>query len=135
MRIIVPPITRPILLSDYAPELVRDNGEPITVYVWVNPPRRVLREFSDLNSEVRAIQEMADSADQEELSTRVARVSGAISEWYAALWSQHRDTLTHWTADEVRELSASDADPALYDWLCARSWEAIRDYRAGQKKT
>ena len=50
MKIIVPPITRPVRLTDYAPELVREGGEPITVWVWVNPPARMIDEMQALRA-------------------------------------------------------------------------------------
>lgn len=132
MRIIVPPITRPIPLTDYAPELVRDDGAPVTVWAWVNPPARLIREMLALQERSRVVREQLAAGVQD--GAEIADIADAVAAWYAAIWSQHTDPATHWTAAEVRELTASETDPGLDAWLKSRTWDAIAEHRTAQKK-
>jgi len=128
MNLLIPKITRPVPLTDYAPELVAapvTEGaatEPITVHVWVNPPRALLDEYWNA---VEAAQKAVAGAGE---------WNGFFADWYAQLWSQHPDSATHWTAQAVKTLAASDTDPALYVWLVQKSHELIAAHRRGEKK-
>lgn len=114
MKIIVPQIVRPIALTDYAPELRDETGAAITVWVWVNPP---IAWISRLNAALTDAQ------------------AERLDAMYAEAWSQHPDPATHWSAEDVRELMASETDPALFIWLARRTRDAIDAHRAGEKKT
>ena len=50
MQFAIPKIVRPIRLTEYAAEFVQ-GGSPVTVWVWVNPPRDRMREFLALFAE------------------------------------------------------------------------------------
>ena len=76
MHIIVPPITRPIRLTDYAPELVREDGEPVTVWAWVNPPARMIDEMQALRERSKTV--------RDQLAALKQRVLGAAGEGSAA---------------------------------------------------
>lgn len=133
MHIIVPPITRPIRLTDYAPELVREDGEPVTVWAWVNPPARMIDEMQALRERSKTVRDQL-AAGAADLQGEIGAISEAVSAWYAAIWSQHADPATHWTAADVLALDASETDPGLGGWLKTRTWEAIAAHRSAQKK-
>lgn len=114
MKIIVPPLVRPIYLTDYAPELKDESGAPVVVWVWVNPP---VAWIARLNAG---------------LTDRQSGVN--LDEMYAEAWSQHADPATHWSAEDVRALIAHETDPALFVWLARRTREEIEAHRAGEKK-
>ena len=124
MRIQIPPIIREIPLGDYAPELA---GQALQV--WVNPPARVLDEYERLRERFAALK--VDESGAAELAGLLAEAAA----WFAAIWSAGPDAARHWTAEDVAALDANETDPALGAWLRARTWEAIRDHRRGQKKT
>lgn len=137
MRIPVPPIVRPIPLTDYAPELVTEAGAPVTVWAWVNPPARRIEDFNDLREQIADLKDGLPKAAPDAIpamSADMRTASDAVTAWYAEIWSQHADPATHWTPAEVAALAASDTDPALGRWLFQRTWDAIADHRAGEKK-
>ena len=134
MKIIVPPITRPVRLTDYAPEMVRDDGEPITVWVWVNPPARMIDEMQALRARSVVVRDQLQTIPASDLAPEIKAISADVSRWYAAIWSQHADPATHWTAEDVLALDGSETDPALGGWLKGRTWDAINAHRSAQKK-
>lgn len=138
MRIIVPPITRPISLTDYVAELVNEDKTPVTVYVWVNPPRELRNQLASLlaqTKELRARLEKAGGKDDlGAIGQEMVQVSDGIFAFYAAIWSKHPNTATHWALDDVRALAGNDTDPGLFDWLTTRTWETINAYQSGEKK-
>ena len=76
---------------------------------------------------------------EEELSAVGLEFDGLMTSlhaWYAELWSQHADAMTHWTVDDVAELvrACQEHDPAFWSWLQDRSFQAIQDHRDGIKK-
>jgi hypothetical protein len=104
MKITIPKIIKDVPLADYAPTLA-----PAVVKVWVNPTRDMLQKFTEL------------PADDE-----------AVLAWYADLLSQDSDPATHWTAEELQQLS--DADPAIWQWLAAQCWDALGAHREALQK-
>jgi len=134
MDIVIPRLTAPVSLSDYAPEF-----EGVTVYVWINPPRDAMKNYFALSDEHKStldtINDPATSgADLKKAITQLAKISDGIIAWWVELWSQHRDPETHWTVDGVTALINSDTDPALYGWLCGQSLNFITEHRAKSKK-
>jgi hypothetical protein len=145
MQINVVPIVRPIPLREYAPEY-----EAITVWCRVNPSRATLDQFTQLQEEMRCIEQ-----DQQELEAQLQQTPlepqalqallGPLVEqmrhnsqqtfgWYAVLWSEGKDPATHWTAEGVQALASNQDEPALWLWLCQRSWDLINEHRATRKK-
>lgn len=110
MKITIPPIVRPIQLSDYVAEL-----SPGVVQVWVNPPRDVIDQYNPI------------------LESKTGTET-KIAEWYAAIWSKGPDVALHWTPAEVIALSQMDTDPAFLRWLLVQTWALINDHRALSKK-
>lgn len=110
MKLNVPEIKHAIQLADYAAEF----GEE-TIDVRVNPPRGLLVEWDALMQRARNGEKSAEIAD---------RINAILAE----LWS--------WQPEEVAELAAGtlETDPALFGWLIGKTFEAIRDHRAGIKK-
>ncbi len=64
MKVNIPKVTRPIRLSDYAPEF----GEQV-IEMWVNPPRKLRLAFADITDRARAerVQIAALAADEDAL--------------------------------------------------------------------
>lgn len=138
MKILVPPIVRPVDLAAYAPEIKRDDGGAVLVYVWVNPPVRVLDEYDAIRAEIdtnsAALAESASDAERvAQVGQRISATGQRLADWYSRLWSQGPDG-THWTAADVRDLGTSDTDPALYPWLRNESWRLIREHRELSRK-
>lgn len=134
MKINLPRITRALALTDYAPEMVDAEGKPLTVHVWVNPPRAMMREHTELTLNAIELREALGKPEQaaEAVATRVAQAGNALAGWYAEAWSQHTDAATHWTMEEVLALGAEE--PALYRWLTRRTIELIDAQRDAAKK-
>lgn len=137
MKFIIPPVLRVVELSEYHPDFEKGtDGAPVRVHVWVNPTAELLREYDDLAARrIKCSDEVAKTDDQQKLMTLAAEyvaVGNGLGEWYAKLWSRHADATTHWTGDDVLDMSA--ADPALYGWLTRHTWELIGEHRTAQKK-
>ena len=54
MKIDIPKVVRPLVLSDYAEGFGVDpkTGEDVPMWVWVNPPLAVLREHDGTHAEI-----------------------------------------------------------------------------------
>lgn len=147
MQITISKIVRPINLEDYAPELVRVDGKPLLVWVWVNPTRdmmdrrrRQLQVGSDAYKALGQAMEGQEggrvlSTDERTQILTDLHVTGTeMAAWFAEIWSQHADVGTHWTVDEVLGLGLSETDPGLYPWLQRRTLREISDHRSAEKK-
>lgn len=144
MRIQIPPILRPVYLTDYAPQCVDPaTGQSIVVWVWVNPPRQMLVDHDALIDQLGQLRTRIHPGDAGAVATgealqagivEVQRLTTALAEWCAQLWSMHADIATHWSAEDVRALMDSDTDPALYPWLKRRTLAAIMAHRADIEK-
>jgi hypothetical protein len=141
MPITIRPITHPLPLDAYDADLEITSAEGVvkTVHVWVNPPRAVLEAHTALRERARAAYASLEAAgnDPEQLKAvgaELVAVGGLMADWYARLWSQHPDPATHWTADEVRELGASETDPGLYAWLTNQAVGLVNAHRERAKK-
>jgi len=143
MNFKIPKIIRPITLTDYAPEMVHDDGpdagKPSAVYVWVNPPALLLTRHGELRAQAsRANKQLTTAASDKAALSAVAQelssVGGGLAPLYAELWSQHADAQTHWTTQDVLDLANNEANPALFGWLTSRTIMAISDHRAGLRK-
>ena len=121
MKIDIPRVTVALDLGAYAPTLA---GQ--TVQIWVNPTRAFLRQRSEAFALLNANEETTAEA-------RMAQFNDALLTWFAALWSQHPDTATHWTADELRTLD--EQDPALLVWLINESNARLKGHREAEKKS
>mgnify|MGYP001374648796 CR=1 FL=1 len=131
--IIIPPIVRPIALSDYAPEL--GDGQ---VWVRVNPTRDVLAAYNDLLRRKERIESAGKTAaigsETDSLIGQATALGNDFADWYSAIWSQGSDPQWHITPDGVRALATHETDPGFYQWLTRRTWEAINEHRSGIKK-
>jgi len=136
MKYNIPKIVRPVALTEFAPELIHDDGSPAVVQVWVNPPTARMTHYYDLSREGTAAIVLLKAAEGDKAAAvaEINRVGGELSALFAELWSQHADPATHWTAEEVSALANSDANPALYGWLTGRTIAAIGEYRSRLRK-
>lgn len=143
MRIEIPPITRPIYLADYAPQLVDASGKSLVVQVWVNPPRQMLLDHDGFIEQLNQLRAKIAPGDAGALptgealqaaTTEVQRLTAALMAWCAKIWSQHADPATHWSEADVRALMDSDTDPALYPWLKRRTLAAMFAHRNDVEK-
>ena len=116
MKIDLRPILKPLALAEYDARM-----ESAVVEVWVNPSRAFLSERDKL---IAGLKDNDGDFGQFNLS---------MFAWYAELWSQSTDEESHWTIDEVREVS--DADPALFNWLVRTSSQMLNEHRAQEKKS
>jgi hypothetical protein len=138
MKINIKKIIRPLDLGEKAKEY---SGQMIQV--WVNPTLEALKErdvlFLKYAEKQKALNE-AEKAKSENITQLIADFNAWIdgefsdknNEWFARLWSQDENTLTHWAMSEINDLRS--LDPALLDWMKSISVEMIRDYRAQEKK-
>jgi len=137
----IPRITREIHLSDYQPEYVDEQGNPVTLHIWVNPPRSVMDGWRDIQRgwiELVAEGQKSPSDDEtilEARGNRVIELNHRLCDWFAQVWSQKPGAET-WTQEEVNNLIAhfSDSDPMAWDWIRDKTLEAIRQYRELKRK-
>lgn len=141
MKLNLPKIVRPIPLADYAPEMEfqEDGKTPAVVWAWVNPPaalmarqRELQRQAQEGAQRIRAAG--ANQAAITEIGLGLVGVGNETAAVFAELWSQHTDQDTHWTAEEVKAVAGSEANPALYGWLVRRTIDLINGYRSGLRK-
>lgn len=141
MRLKLPKIVRPIGLGDYAPEMKfqEDGKTPAVVHVWINPPAALLARHGELRRRAEAANKRlgppAPNDDElKYLAAELSEVGRSLAELYAELWSQGAEPATHWTAEDVLQLSANDANPDLFGWLTNRTVLLINEYRTGLRK-
>lgn len=129
MKIDIHPILRVIELSDYD-----ERMKPGQVFVWVNPTRAFLDVRARLMADLAIKDIKAESAENVELATaRFTVFNSQMMAWYAELWSQSADAESHWTVEEIEQLSA--VDPAFFNWLVRESAHVMREHRTGEKKS
>ena len=136
MEIKIPKIRVPLELSEYSPEL-----EGHTLYVWVNPPRRLKEDYFqaslNLGDTLQVVQKPGDFNWIQKLvkGKQRERSSKKIVRWYAGLWSETEDggsyngrDIEHF-AEEIIE-----SDPALWAFLCNKTWTMINEFLSAAKK-
>lgn len=131
MRIDIPKIVKPIKLSEYAEEF----GDEV-IYVWVNPPRRMLMDIAEWAYEAERIRErMRQGEAQDGDMEKLAEIARQIERWHAEIWSCGPEE-KRWTADEIEILieNSMDTDPNLWKWLTEKTLEMIGEHRETQKK-
>lgn len=129
MKIEIPRVVRRLELGGYAPEY---GGDGAVIWVWVNPPRKRVREYFELLSEAgESIQQDAQDA-QDMAGVR----AGKVYAWLAEMWSQAGLVETLWTAEEVGELAREtlESDPGLWAYVTGMTVRMILDYRDAEKK-
>lgn len=139
MQIKIQQIVRPLSLSDYAPEY-----EGVALQVWVNPPKALTDERLEQARQANALRERIQmrvsgqddpvdgKASMESLVQALAVIGQATLQWLVQIWSQG-PAETHMSTEDI--VALNQADEALYQWLLAKSWGMILDYRNGQKKS
>lgn len=127
MKIINRPICKVLELKDYDPRM-----EPGEVFIWVNPQREFLRRRDVFMRDFSRAPEINDEKSLDMNLERLEIFNLQMLDWYAELWSKGENAESHWTADEVRELS--DADPACFSWLVSNSTRLMSEHRKGEKK-
>ena len=132
MKINIPRVTRPIRLSDYAPEF----GEQV-IEMWVNPPRAKRLAYVSIMDRYRdtlgAIEQAEEGAPElADMAQRIIDIAGELHGWYAEMWSQGEE---QWTAEQVKELveAAMDTDPGLWDYIQEQSLDVMQAYRRQKK--
>ena len=112
-KIEVPKIIRDLDLGEYAKEL---SGQSIPV--WVNPPRKLLIEFSDITKEV---QSESDSGNNK------------LFGWFATIWSQGDIEETEESVLEFA-LECQDTDPGLWPFVTGKTMWMIFEHRKIEQK-
>ncbi len=133
MQFAIPKIVRPIRLTEYAAEFV-EGGSPVTVWVWVNPPRDRMREFLALFAERDEAKTIPAEGRDQAWADKWLDLGRRVCELLAELWSQKADPDTHWTVEQVGQLAANETDPMLYPWLVGETLRLITEHRAGVSK-
>ena len=125
MRLKLPRIVKALPLGEYAPEMAEAS-----VQVWVNPPRDMLQQRTEMMLAVQDAQRKTPP-DAQALET----LGEQMIAWYAELWSQGPEE-THINADDIRAMleAFNDTDPGLWPWLTGRSLEMIIEHRQAEKK-
>lgn len=129
MKIDIQTILRVIELSGYD-----ERMKPGQVFVWVNPTRAFLDVRARLMADL-AIKDIKAETSAENVELTTAKYSvfnSGMMAWYAELWSQSADVESHWTAEEIEQLSA--VDPSFFNWLVRESAQVMREHRTGEKK-
>jgi hypothetical protein len=137
MPFTIPRITRPLLLTDYAPEFVKEDGKPAVIHVWVNPPREFIQKHESLRVQRKRLRAELEKAEGEQILPLARELAVADDEWvkwYAELWSQHAEAETHWTPEAVWQVFNAEGDPQLYDFLITESIGLINAHRTGTQK-
>lgn len=159
----LPRVARPIEFADYNPETAAALADPSAagaakrVWMWVNPNEahkekyralmirsedliRMLKENRDKS--VKNMEEKKEpTADlpykPDDLKAWLKEAEQQINAWWAETWSQNPDPATHWTPEDVEVLSTycAENDPAFWEWLHRKCWDAVKEYRAQAKKT
>lgn len=139
MKLNIPKLTAAVPLTDYAPELVHDDGKAALVWVWINPPASVMNAHAAWRARGQAVIKrlkaiISDAVEVAAVTQEMGEVGAGLHALFAELWSARPDPATHWTVEEVATLAANQENPALYSWLTGRTIAAINDYRAGIRK-
>ena len=126
MKLNIPPIVRPLSLSEYAPEM----GD-VEISVWVNPPRAVLAEYFGIIQAISAALKLQDA----ERAAAADKAGSELMGWLARIWSAG-DEDTRWDNADVQALweNCIDTDPGLWAWLTSETWRMIEAHRADAKK-
>lgn len=135
MKLAFPKIVRPVALTEFAPEMVHDDGSPAVVQVWINPPAVRMTLYLELSRRGQAaLAALKGDGDKTAVVEELNAIGGNLSALFSELWSQHADPATHWSVADVNEVANSDANPALYGWLTRRTLALIGEYRSGLRK-
>lgn len=133
----LPTITRPISLGDYAVEYADARFD-----VWVNPPRKVMKELYRIQLEtydlLRAVQSNPEGRQEAQLASesQVTTLGNDLVTWLSQLWSAGAVVERHMTVDEVSVLrdTLNDSDPRAWQWLVSNTIKVVEDYRDVSRK-
>jgi hypothetical protein len=134
MKFDIPRIVKTVALANYAEEY----GDR-QIWVWVNPPVRLLEEHDRILSEIDQVIKLAlthaQGEDASPLQVPIDRAADGLVKVFAELWSQGPDEM-RWTEEEVKQLVADtqETDPLLWPWLRNKTINAIREHRTRAKK-
>ena len=136
MKIQIKKVVRPLDLADFAPEY------DAVIWIWVNPTRAKIME----REEIRGSMELAFKSlkeTKEDDVDKLKKIAEKISEnntrfygWLAEIWSQGKESETHWTQEEVKVLAEAliEDEPALWTYIQTRTFEMFADHRESHKK-
>ncbi len=136
MKINILHILKEIPLADYNAGMA-----PAVVLVWVNPPRKFMQRRATAMRELDARKLMARKksesgdgfvVDPVALEKLVTEFNQTMMQWYSELLSKGEDPESHWSPEELAELSENE--PSLHMWLIKQVERNIRDHRDGAKK-
>lgn len=132
-QIAVPKIIQTVDMAEYHEKM----REAPPIYVWVNPPQRILDDFALIQRELQAAKESAERLGKSrgwlkghrwrKLSERMARANRQLYAWLAQIWSQHADPTTHVTAADVEMFAHQLAgeDLSLWRWITEQTYGLI----------
>lgn len=136
----IPKITKAINFSEYAPEFGEAHVE-----VWVNPPKSLLNEqsqivlaVSDLVREINKLNAKKpiptddDIKKVDELRKKLETLNEQLTEWYAKVISQDGQPIS---IEDLSKLfdAAIESDPRFLDFLRDRTLGAILEHREQRK--
>lgn len=135
MKFNIPTIVKSVDLGEYDQAY---KGQEI--WMWVNPPKRMRREFDQINKDIRdavksLLEELTDE-EKQQIKEEVEKLQAQQAAWWAEMWSQHEDEETHWSVEDVQILleESADKDPQLWNFLTETSLERLKEHIIGNRK-
>lgn len=135
MKFNIPTIVKSVDLGEYDQAY---KGQEI--WMWVNPPKRMRREFDQINKDIRdavksLLEELTDE-EKQQIKEEVEKLQAQQAAWWAEMWSQHEDEETHWSVEDVQTLleESADKDPQLWNFLTETSLERLKEHIIGNRK-
>ncbi|NMC30703.1 MAG: hypothetical protein GYA45_11605 [Pelolinea sp.] len=137
IEIVIPKIVKPLALSGYAEEF-----DDACLYVWVNPPKKLIDELDAAIMSVSEIEKVYVTFDRkkpainlDDFNKKVNEIVDRQCQIYSELLSQGPEG-TRMSFEEVRTVSVetSETDPAFWNWVKVQIATMIKGHRAGTKK-
>jgi hypothetical protein len=144
-----PPTVQAIDLEEWNAE-----AKGMMVYVWVDPPRAMLKEREAFRDEIDTFFDgLTPKADPEKKPEADPKAKPAmdlkaitksfekfkktldprIYAWYAKMWSYGPEDGMHPSVDEIEQMN--EANPNFLTWLKTRTGEVLDTYRGAEKKS
>lgn len=147
MKINIPKVIKDLLLQEYD-----ESFGDAKIHVWVNPPREVVKEYSELMSRTFASRKVLETIkvddslgndekkglleSAERLIVELNDVGEQVIRWFSVIWSQGSNLEERWSIDEIRTLirESGSTDPRLWEWMTGNTIRMIREHRDRSKK-
>lgn len=134
MKFNIPKIVKSISLGEYDESLSEQK-----IWMWVNPPKKMRREFDEIQQGIREQVNLLLEASEEKkqkIKKAIEKLQAENSVWWAEMWSQSEDKETHWSVEDVEQLleKCADKDPQLWSFLIDTSLELLKAHIVGERK-